>query len=77
MKCYSGNIIIEPYKGVGCCPGPGRNGVSSGKGARQGQAPLTRGTISSLVPARKEATWSRRKKERRARRDKEDPACTE
>jgi hypothetical protein len=33
--------------------------------------------ISSLTLARKEATWSRRKKERRARHDEEDPSCKE
>jgi hypothetical protein len=44
---------------------------------REDQAPQTRSDISSQLPARKETTWSRRKKERRVRRDKEDPACTE
>ncbi len=52
-------------------------GSAQGKGAMEGQAPQTEGEISSLAPARKVATWSRRKKERRARRDNEDPACTE
>jgi hypothetical protein len=52
-------------------------GSAQGKGAREDQAPQTEGEISSLAPARKEATWSRKKKERRARRDNEDPACTE
>jgi hypothetical protein len=50
---------------------------AQGKGAKEGRAPQTRSKISSLAAARKEASWSRRKKERRARRDKEDPACTE
>jgi hypothetical protein len=66
-----------PYGGVGCCLGPERNGVSPGEGGEGGQALQTRSKISSQTPARKEATWSRRKKERRARRNKEDPACTE
>ncbi len=52
-------------------------GSAQGKGAREGQALQTRSEISSQTPARKEETWSRRKKERRARRDKEDPVCTE
>jgi hypothetical protein len=52
-------------------------GSVHGKGERKGQAPQTAGEINSLAPARKVATWSRRKKERRARRDNEDPACTE
>jgi hypothetical protein len=52
-------------------------GSAGGKGAKEGQAPQTRSEISSLAPARKEATWSRRKKERRARRDNDDPAYTE
>ncbi len=52
----------------------------------EGQAPQTRKEISSQPPAkeissqlptRKEATWSRRKKERRVRRDEDEPACTE
>jgi hypothetical protein len=44
---------------------------------REGQDFQTRKEISSQLPARKEATWSRRKKERRVRRDEEEPACTE
>ncbi len=44
---------------------------------REGQAPQTRREISSQLPARKEATWSRRKKKRRVRREAEEPACTE
>ncbi len=52
-------------------------GSAQGKGAKEGRAPQTRSEISSLAPARKEATWSRRKKERRARRDNEGPACIE
>ncbi len=51
-------------------------GSAQRKGAREGQAPLTRGEISSLVPARKEATWNWRKKEI-DRRDEEEPVCTE
>jgi hypothetical protein len=41
------------------------------------QAPQTRKEISSQLPARKEATWSRRKKERRVWCDEEERACTE
>jgi hypothetical protein len=44
---------------------------------REGQALQTRREISSQLPARKEAIWSRRKKERRVRRDEEKPARTE
>jgi hypothetical protein len=44
---------------------------------REGQAPQTRREISSQLPARKEATWSRRKKEGRVRHDEEQPACTD
>jgi CelD/BcsL family acetyltransferase involved in cellulose biosynthesis len=45
---------------------------------REDPAPQTGSEISRQLPARKEATatWSRRKKERRVRRDKEDPVCT-
>ncbi len=48
-------------------------------GMMEGPSPQTGSKISSQLPARKEATatWSRRKKERRVRRDEEDPACTE
>jgi hypothetical protein len=35
---------------------------AQGKGVREGQAPQTRREISSQPPARKEATWSRRKR---------------
>ncbi len=52
-------------------------GSAQGKGAREGQTPQTRSEISSPTPARKDTTWSRKKKERRARRDEEDPACTQ
>jgi hypothetical protein len=41
-------------------------GSAQRKGMREGQAPQTRKEISSQPPARKEATWSRRKKERRS-----------
>jgi hypothetical protein len=57
--------------------GPEGNGVSPGEGGEGGSGPQTRSEISSQTPARKEATWSRRKKGRRARHDEEDPACTE
>ncbi len=66
-----------PYGGVGRCLRPEGNGVSSGVGGEGESGPKTRSKISSQTPARKEATWSRMKKGRRARRDEEDPACTE
>ncbi len=50
---------------------------AQGKGVREGQAPQTEKEISRQPPARKEATWSRRKKEGRVRREEEEPACTE
>ena len=62
---------------VGCCLGPEGNGSAQGKGVREGQAPQTRREISSQPPARKEVTWSRKKKEGRVRRDEEQTACTE
>jgi hypothetical protein len=64
-----------PDRGVGRSQGPEGNGVR--RGVRQGQVPQTRSEISSQLPARKEATWSRKKKKRRLRHEEEDPACTE
>jgi hypothetical protein len=52
-------------------------GSTPGRGMMEDQAPQTESKISSQLTARKEATWSRRKKERRVRRDEEDTACTE
>jgi hypothetical protein len=52
-------------------------GSAQGKGVREGQAPQARREISSQHPARKEATWSSKKKEGRVGRDEEEPACTE
>ncbi len=52
-------------------------GSAQGKGVREGQAPQAGREISSQLPARKEATWSRKKKELQVRCDEEDPACTE
>jgi hypothetical protein len=66
-----------PYGGVGRAWALREMGSAQGKGVREGQVPQKEGEISSLAPARKVVTWSRRKKERRARRDNEDPACTE
>jgi hypothetical protein len=37
-------------------------GSAQGKGEREGQAPQTRREINSQLPARKEATWRRKKK---------------
>jgi hypothetical protein len=47
------------------------------KGEREGQAPQAERKISSQLLTRKEATWSRKKKEGRVRCDEEEPACTE
>ncbi len=52
-------------------------GSAQGKGVREGQAPQAGREISSQLPARKEATWSRKRQEGQVRRDKEGPACTE
>jgi hypothetical protein len=37
-------------------------GSAQGKGVREGQAPQTKREISSQLPAKKEATWRRRKR---------------
>ncbi len=54
-------------------------GSTRERGVKEGPASQIGSKISSQLPARKEATatWNRRKKERRVRRDEEDPACTE
>jgi hypothetical protein len=78
FKCTVYRIV--PDTRTGRCLEPDGNGVSSKRGeggVREGQAPQTRREISSQLPARKEVTWSRRKKERRVRRNEEEPACTE
>ncbi len=62
---------------VGRCLGPEGNGVSSGEGGEGGPGPPSRGKISSQLPARKEATWSRKKKAGWVGHDEEEPACTE
>ncbi len=70
-------LLLCPTTRVGRCLGPEVNRVSSREGGEGGPGPQTRSEISSQLPARQEAPWSRRKKERRVRRDEEDPACTE
>jgi hypothetical protein len=73
-----GVACTVPDTRIGCCLEPDGNGVSSkGGGLREGRAPQHKEGISSQLPAGKETTWNRRKKERRARRDEEEPACTE
>jgi hypothetical protein len=59
-------MIIVPYRGVGRCLGPEGNGVSSGVGGEGGPGPTDKERDSSQAPARKEATWSRRKKEKKS-----------
>ncbi len=62
---------------VGRCLGPEGNEVSSEEGGEGGPGPQAGRKISSQLPARKEATWSRKKKEGRVMHDEEEPACTE
>jgi hypothetical protein len=52
-------------------------GTTRKGGMREGPAPQTESKISSLLPAGKESTaaWSKKKRGRRVRRDKEDPSC--
>jgi hypothetical protein len=52
-----------PNKRVGRCLEPEGNGVSSGEEGEGGPAPQAGTKISSQLLARKEATWSRKKKE--------------
>ncbi len=76
LTSYRSGLTV-PYKGVGVAWDLREMGSSQGKGVREGQGPQTRSKIGSLTRARKEATWSRRKKKRRAKCDEEDPACTQ
>jgi hypothetical protein len=64
---------------VGYCLGPEGNGVDPEGREREGSAPQMESKISSLLPAGKKstATWSKRKRGRRVRRNKEDSSCTE
>jgi hypothetical protein len=62
---------------AGYCLGPEGHWVSSGEGVREGQAPQGAEEISSQLPARKEATWGRKKKEGRVGRDEGGLVCTE
>jgi hypothetical protein len=55
---------VCPTKGVGCCLGPDGNGVSPGEGGKVGPGPPDK--ERDKQSRRKEAAWSRRKKERRA-----------
>jgi hypothetical protein len=52
-------------------------GPAQRKGLREGRGPQAGRKISSQLPARKEATWSRKKKEGQVGRDEVEPACTE
>ncbi len=52
-----------PDTRVGHCLGPEGNGVSSGEGGEGGPGPPSKEGDKQSNPARKEATWSRRKTE--------------
>jgi hypothetical protein len=52
-------------------------GSAQRRWVREGQAPQGAEKISSQLPARKEATWGRKKKEGRVRRYEEGPAHTD
>jgi hypothetical protein len=64
---------------VGCCLEPKENGVNLGAEGEGRPRPQAESKISSQLPAEEEitASWSGKKMERRVRRDKEDPSCTE
>jgi hypothetical protein len=50
-------------------------GSSQGKEVREGRAPQAGRKISRQLPARKEATWSRKKKEGWVGHDEEEPGA--
>ncbi len=54
-------------------------GLTRREGVVEGPAPHQESEISGQPPAGKEstATWSKKKRGRRVRFDKEDPSCTE
>ncbi len=61
----------------GRCQGPEGNGVSLGEGGEGGPGPPEGRKDKHQRSARKEATWSRKKKERQVGRGKEGPGRTE
>jgi hypothetical protein len=70
-------ILVFPTQEWGIAWNLREMGSIQGKGVREGQAPQAGRKISSQLPAKKEASWSRKKKEERVRHDEEEPACTE
>jgi hypothetical protein len=66
-----------PNMGAGHCLGPEGNGVSLGRGLKEGPAPQNAVEISSQRSVRKEATWRWKKKEEGVGRDVEGPTPTE
>jgi hypothetical protein len=69
--------VFVPNMRVGRCLGPEGNGVSSEEEGEGGPGSPSREDDKQSTPIRKEARWSRRRKEGRARRDEEEPVCTE
>ncbi len=69
--------VTVPGTREGYCLGPEGNGVRSKEGGEGGPGPPDWEGDSSQLPARKEATWRRKKKEGQVRRDEEGLACTE
>jgi hypothetical protein len=66
-----------PYGGVGCCLGPEGNRVSPGEGGKRGPGPSDKERDKQSNPSKKGGNMEQEEKGRRARRDEEDPACTE
>ncbi len=62
-----------PDTRVGCCLGPEGNGVGPGEGGEGRPGPPNKEGDKQSLPARKEATWSRKKKEGQVRCDEEEP----
>jgi hypothetical protein len=72
-------LLLYPTKEQGVAWDLREMGSTRERGVREGPAPQIGSDISSQLPSRKEATATRsmRKKERRVRRDEEDPVCPE
>jgi hypothetical protein len=69
--------LVVPDMRARRCLGPEENGVRLGEGVREDPAPQGTRKISTQCSARAEATWRRKKRNRRDGHDEEGPVRTE